>query len=238
MKSEIQLNQRQQKTLIAIYHSDQETEANEKANYRLGRAQEKSSVWHRMQYPDEYGGETTLHRYLRQAGVISRGLGATLNVLEKYKLIDCSYYFTVLSERKLLTIQLTTKGRKLARNLLGVQVPKRRPKGQLKERQWEALEFAYEMGDEGIKRDEWINYGGFSWQWTILRLRDYYGLGNGLVEEKPYYEKHTYSDGSTYSEKKYKLVITEKGKKYYRENQEMYMQLYPNLYIDVEAPKV
>ena len=102
---------------------------------------------------------------------------------------------------------------------LGESAPKKVPKGQLKPRQWEAVEAAYLADDEGIK-DKFGSgdYGGFSWRWTWLRLRDYYELSDGLVEEVRYWKN---------GEQQTKLVITAKGKVFYQKNQTHYLDLYP-----------
>jgi hypothetical protein len=223
------LNERQQKALIAIYRSDQIAEENEKSKYRRGWQKEKADIWRRMQYPDNNGWETFLHRNLREAGVIDYGLGSTLNSLCSRELIECAYYTTIRNKQELLWIKLTNLGRKTARELLGESAPKKPPKGQLRERQWKALELAYKCGDEGVYKDENFNYGGFSWEWTWLRLRDYYGVNNGLIKESSYSVKRkAYHDGWETSVQEYKIVITENGKIFYEDNCTRYEQLYSN----------
>ena len=216
------LNQRQQATLTAIYRTDQSVEAAQKEGWRLGSIREKASVWRNLQYyfePTSY--ETLLHKLLSQAGVVDQGLGSTLQVLERHKLIQCNYY-----DGELISIKLTTTGRAVARAGRGESAPKKPPKGQLKPRQWEALATAYQAGELGI--DSGLNFGdyaGFSWQWTWLRLRDYYGTDNGLVKEVGYWNKDR--KHST------KLIITQAGIEFYRQQWSQYRALYP----DVNAPK-
>lgn len=213
------LNERQQATLTAIYRTDQSVEAAQKEGWRLGSIREKASIWRNLQYyfePTSY--ETLLHKLLSLAGVIDQGLGSTLQVLERHKLIECNYY-----DGELISIKLTTTGRAVARAGLGESAPKKPPKGQLKPRQWEALATAYEAGELGI--DSGLNFGdyaGFSWQWTWLRLRDY--QGSELVKEVGYWK-----DGKHLN----KLVITEAGIEFYRQQWPQYQALYP----DVDAPK-
>ncbi|MEJ6486156.1 hypothetical protein N0Y54_33675 [Nostoc punctiforme UO1] len=214
------LNQRQQATLTAIYRADQSVEAAQKEGWRLGSIREKASVWRNLQYyfePTSY--ETLLHKLLSLAGVVDQGLGSTLQVLERHKLIQCNY-----SDSELISIKLTTTGRAVARAGLGESAPKKPPKGQLKLKQWEALATAYQAGELGL--DSGLNFGdyaGFSWQWTWLRLRDY--QGSGLVKEVGYWNKDR--KHST------KLVITQAGIEFYRQQWSQYCTLYP----DVNAPK-
>lgn len=213
------LNERQQATLTAIYRTDQSVEAAQKEGWRLGSIREKASVWRNLQYyfePTSY--ETLLHKLLFQAGVVDQGLGSTLQVLERHKLIQCNY-----SDSELISIKLTTTGRAVARAGLGESAPKKPPKGQLKPRQWEALCTAYQAGELGLESGlTFGDYAGFSWQWTWLRLRDY--QGGGLVKEVGYWK-----DGKHLT----KLVITKDGIEFYREQWSQYRALYP----DVNAPK-
>jgi hypothetical protein len=213
------LNQRQQATLTAIYRTDQSVEVAQKEGWRLGSIREKASIWRNLQYyfePTSY--ETLLHKLLSQSGVVDQGLGSTLQVLERHKLIQCNYY-----DGELISIKLTTTGRAVARAGLGESAPKKPPKGQLKPRQWEALATAYQAGELGLESGlTFGDYAGFSWQWTWLRLRDY--QGGGLVKEVGYWK-----DGKHLT----KLVITQAGIEFYREQWSQYRALYP----DVDAPK-
>ncbi|MEA5568594.1 hypothetical protein [Anabaena sp. UHCC 0399] len=215
------LNQRQQATLTAIYHADQSTEAAQKEAWLLGSPRESAAVWRNLQYYFEpTSHETLLHRLLRKAGVVDQGLGSTLRVLEGYNLIQCNY-----DGSELISIKLTTTGRAVVRAGLGESAPKKPPKGQLKPRQWAALVTAYLSGENGIDSGASLgDYAGFSWRWTWLRLVDYYGTDNGLVKEVGYWNKN--GQHST------KLVVTQVGMEFYRQQWEHYHALYP----DVNAP--
>jgi hypothetical protein len=214
-----ELNQRQQATLSAIYHADQNAEREEAASWRLSIERRKADVWRRLRYPPyPNGAETYLHCQLSEARVIDPGLGSTLQALETRNLCECKHYL-VRGKSELFSIKLTTEGRAVVRAGLGEAAPKKPPKGQLKQRQWEALATAYKAGEEGIKDDNFGDYARFSWRWTWLRLRDYHETTNGLVKEVGYWENSKYGS---------KLVITPKGIVFYEENKEKYQQLYPN----------
>ncbi|MBD2459333.1 hypothetical protein H6G80_35555 [Nostoc sp. FACHB-87] len=215
------LNQRQQATLTAIYHTEQQQESAQKQAWHKGLSRDPASVWRNLQYYFEpTGHETLLHRLLRQANVVDQGLGSTLRVLEGHQLIECNY-----RQSELISIKLTTTGRAVARAGLGESAPKKPPKGQLKPRQWEALVRAYLSGENGIDNNTSSDdYAGFSWRWTWLRLRDYHGTEEGLVKEVGYWNQGKYST---------KLVITLSGIEFYKKQWEQYRALYP----DVNAPK-
>lgn len=183
-----ELNKRQQVTLSAIYQADQNAEEEEKDRWHQGLSRRKAEVWRWLEFASplaNLGVETYLHRQLSKAGVVDQGLGSTLDVLNKKGLVECERYQNARQESKLLSIKLTNKGRAVARAGLGESAPKKRLKGQLKPRQWEALVTAYKAGNEGIKSGI-SDYAGFSWRWTWLRLQDYYGSRDGLVEEVYY----------------------------------------------------
>lgn len=211
------LNQRQQATLTAIYRADQFVEAVQKEAWLLGSPRERAAVWRNLQYYFEpTSHETLLHSLLRKANVVDPGLDSTLRVLEGYKLIQCNYY-----QSQLMSIKLTTTARAVARGGLGESAPKKPPKGQLKLKQWSALVRAYQAGTEGIESGASLgDYAGFSWQWTWLRLLRYHGIDNGLVKEVGYWK-----DGKHLS----KLVITEAGIEFYRQQWSQYRALYPDV---------
>lgn len=218
-----QLNQRQQLTLTAIYHAEQKAESDEAACWRMGAEKRPATVWRSLRYPDLNGHETFLHKLLREARVIDEGLGSTLQALERRKLCECNYH-EVRGKSELLLVKLTTTGRAVARAGLGESAPKKPPKGQLKPRQWEALCTAYQAGEGGI--DSGVSFGdyaGFSWRWTWLRLRDYYGTDNGLIKEVGYWRNSKHLT---------KVVITQAGIEFYRQWWQQYRTLYP----DIDAP--
>lgn len=217
-----ELNERQQKTLSAIYNADQNAEEGEKSRWHRGLSKRKASVWRWLEFASPFahlGEETYLHRTLSEARVTDQGLGSTLDVLKNKGLVECNYYQNARQDSKLLSIKLTNKGRSVSRAGLGETAPKKRPKGQLKPRQWEALMTIHKTGDEGIT-DDISDYAGFSWRWTWLRLQNYYGDRDGLIEEVHYW----------YNNKiKHKIVITQKGREFYEKNRNYYFEIYPDI---------
>jgi len=209
-----ELNQRQQATLTAIYKSDQKAEQQETTRWRLWRERTPADVWRKLRYPPLAGIESPLHRFLRVAEVIDPGLGSTLQALERRNLVECGWDV----DGDLLWIKLTNFGRATVRAGTGEKPPKKQPKGQLRPRQWEALQVAYQAGKEGIKDSLGLSdYSGFSYQYTWSRLCHYYGSNDGLVAEISYWEN---------GKSKYKICITKKGKDFYECNKEAYKKLY------------
>lgn len=211
-----ELNTRQQSALTVIYQEDKKAESQQTARYHYRLGTQKAEVWRQLRYAPIGGWKTSLYMALQEKKIIDEGLGSTLSALERRGLCECSYH-EIMGKHELLNIKLTNQGRAVARAGLGESAPKKKPKGQLKKRQWEALVKAYLAGNEGIENDVCADYGGFSWQWTWLRLRDYYGTSNGLVEEVRYFKQ---------GKPEYKLVITAKGKEFYQVNFKYYQELY------------
>jgi hypothetical protein len=224
-----ELNERQQNYLKIIYQYDQIAEENERERWRWRMPKRPASEWRWLIF-DTVGSKLNLARdpnlkaAMKREGLIDEGTGSTFNALETRKLIECREDFTKRGAF-LAEVQLTKFGRAVARAGCGEKPPKRRTLGQLRERQWAALVAAWIAGDEGVKKDDCLNYGGFSWEWTWLRLRDYYDAGRGLIKEREGFGHHSHIY-------KYDICITEAGQQYYRENWERYQELYP----DVDAP--
>lgn len=223
------LNERQRAYLGIIYRYDQRAEEDERARWRWHMPKRPASEWRWLSFDTsasklKLAPDPALKRALKNEGLIDEGAGSTFNALESRKLIKCREDFIERGGTFLSAVQLTKLGRAVARAGLGEEPPKRLPKGQLKERQWEALAAAYVAGDEGVQKDENLNYGGFSWEWTWLRLRDYYDTGRGLIKERRK-AKPTFKGN-------HEIVLTDAGREFYRENWQRYRELYP----DVDTP--
>ena len=229
------LNERQQAYLRAIYMADQETEHYRKSEGARGNWDNTpAAVWRWQLYATlAPGGDTTVKRLIRAAKLIDEGTGSTFKALEKRGLVELKYTSEGTTWEKLIGkfedwtvfVKLTTAGRAAARAGDPAYKPtKTLPPGTLKERQWEALEAAYKAGDQGLKSDSSFTYGGFSWQYTWLRLRDYKPLP--LVQEKVIEERQSdLVPGRVLRESC--IVITDFGRQYYELNRERYTALYP-----------
>jgi hypothetical protein len=201
------LNERQQKTLEAIFDYDE----------TLNRYY-RSTQW--MSYNTAFSG---LKGTLSLRKLVDAGTGATFKALETRGLIGCRY--DPKSDFKILELKITRAGRTLVVNATGKTSnadnldTKKLPKGTLRRWHWDALARAVAAGEEGLQGDLG-RYGNIGWN-TWLRLRDYYGLEKGLIEEF----QHVYKD--------YRLRVSAAGRKYYRENWQKYREMYP----DISAPE-
>ena len=214
------LNSRQQDYLTAIYHADQEVEADERGRWSRGGRPRPAVEWRWMVYATLDGHDTPVKRHLRSTKQISEGTGSTLEALEKRKLINVRYDITTYNGREILTsdpiptIQITPSGRALVRQALDIRGGKQ-VVGTLQEWHWRALAKAYTDGEQGV-REEGLGYGRIGWN-TWLRLRDYqiHKVEYPLIKER---------NG---------VSITAWGIGYYERTFARYHELYP----DVAAPE-
>jgi hypothetical protein len=214
------LNKRQQDYLTAIYHADQEVEADERGRWSRGSRPRPAVEWRWMVYATLDGYDTPVKRHLRSTKQISEGTGSTLEALEKRKLINVRYDITTYNGREILTsdpiptIQITPSGRALVRQALDIRGGKQ-VVGTLQEWHWRALAKAYTAGEQGV-REEGLGYGRIGWN-TWLRLRDYqiHRVEYPLIKER---------NG---------VSITTFGIAYYERTFARYHELYP----DVAAPE-
>ena len=210
-----ELNPRQQTYLRLIFEIDQHREALERGQDWRRSSNRPASQWRWIEYAEIFGKSTALRARIKEAGEVDPGTGSTFKALSTRKLIEirCPY-----DDLQWLDCKLTKQGRAVVRAGLRLEAPKKPPKGQLRERQWAALVAAYIAGDGGVKRDVNLNYGGFSWEWTWLRLRDY--SDGSLIEERSNFKggRHEYD-----------LAISQFGRHFYRSNWKKYRELYPNI---------
>jgi hypothetical protein len=215
-----ELNLRQQTYLRLIFEIDQHREALERGPDWRRSTNRPASQWRWIEYAEIFGKSTTLRMRIKEAGEVDPGTGSTFKALSARKLIEIRYPY---EDVQWLDCKLTKQGRAVVRAGLRLQAPKKSPKGQLRERQWAALVAAYVAGDGGVKRDVNLNYGGFSWEWTWLRLRDY--SDGSLIEERSFFNEA--------GRHEYDLVISQFGRHFYRSYWKKYRELYPN----VNAPE-
>ena len=212
------LNERQLFYLQAIYQLDQiqESYQRRKSAERFDRTPAK--IWRRVWYDNNpaVGGmmRTELYNRLHAAGYVDPGTGSTFKALADRGLID--RHWSSYSDGTLaLAVTITRAGRALIRSITDTPAPKKRPAGQLKLRQWEALAAVYSAYPDAVYGHAG-NYGGFSWQWTWLRLRDYpHKFGGALIVET----SKNHQNG---------MKITDAGRRFYETRYDEYKTLYPD----------
>jgi len=223
------LNSRQQDYLTAIYEVDQEQEAAERARAACFHHASPAEEWRWVLYATlAFTGDTPVKRRLRTAGLVDPGTGSTFEALESRGYIVCRH--TGFPEDPLISLQITPAGRKLVRQALSIQLPKRLPTGSLREWHWRALALAYAARQIGGIKQDGSSYGRIGWK-TWLRLRDYkvQGTVRPLVREHGETRQHA---SSWSSQTDSSLQITAFGIAFYEREWFRYHALYP----DVEAP--
>lgn len=208
-----ELNERQKEYLKFIFHLDQLEEQANRAAWNKGHRVAKASEYRWIEYFPSRSTPSALYRYLSSSKLVDSGTGATFNALWKRNLIE----YKQGDSEGVFFVKLTVKGRKVARELTGVQPEKKLPVGTLRDYHWKALVAAYHAEPNGLQWDGAGKYGPFKWQTVWLRLRDYKRSGKAypLVDDT----------GGT-------LHITEQGKEFYLANLEHYQKLYPEIETD------
>ena len=118
------INKDNYRELTAIYHADQEVEADERGRWSRGGRPRPAVEWRWMVYATLDGHDTPVKRHLRSTTQISEGTGSTLEALEKRKLINVRYDITTYNGREILasdpipTIQITPSGRALVHKVI------------------------------------------------------------------------------------------------------------------------
>lgn len=217
------LNKRQQTYLLEVFRRDQALErAHEQSSSMTQYNNTPARVWRQIEYADTYSGYTPIKQALIDAKLVDQGTGSTFKALEVRGLIEVTGDWT-----STVYIQMTAKGRKLAREDLGVQAPKALKTGQLREWHWRALCRAYVCGLAGMGcEDTGDGYGYISWN-TVLRLRDYKtgGQDRGLIRER----LRSDPPDALF------LLITDYGRQFVEEHREEYQTLYPEVQVPRES---
>src|SRR5256885_2456123 len=87
----VDLNERQQHYLQAIYETDQEQEADERGMWKRGGRPRPASVWRWMEYGVFDGVGSMLYTKLYLRKLVDEGTGSTFNALESRGFIKCKY---------------------------------------------------------------------------------------------------------------------------------------------------
>lgn len=229
------LNERQLFYLQEIYKLDQEQELMQRLMYARLHDRTPAKIWRRVWYDNEPGTgswRTELYSRLHAAGYVDPGTGSTFKALAERGLID-RHWSRYDDGTDALAVTITRAGRALVRSIAGTDAPKKRPAGQLKIKQWEALAAVYSVYPDAIWKKFSVDYGGFSWEWTWLRLRDYpEKFGGALVRETTKHESIKHENAFPTTRTTYGIKITDAGRRFYEMHYDEYKALYP----DVVAP--
>jgi hypothetical protein len=233
------LNDRQKTYLLTIFRLEHLREADQRGAWNRGQRVLPAAAWRPIAYNTS---ESMLRLQLLEAHLVDEGTGSTFESLEQRGLIACRYERDALGI-PILLVQLTSKGRRLARSLTSEQRERSLPTGTLRQWHWKALVVAYQAGDEGVKQGYAFSgrYSGIGWN-TWLRLLDskHQGKEQPLIREAYTWiqvqrmvftgqpRPNDYEE-RTGSEQEHRLSITAFGQTFSVEHWQHYRQLYPEV---------
>jgi len=232
MPSWVDLNERQQQYLQAIYDQNQENKRHVSTGLFRGRRTRPAAEWRWMCYGifPETGSDSPLRHRLKVADLVDPGTEATFEALEKRGYILCRYKPVVTGD-PLVYIQITPKGRKLVRTATSAEREKSLPVGTLRKGHWRAMVVAWKGRPEGVQASSgWRGDYGNIPRKVWLCLRDY--QGGALIETHQIQRERR---AGIYTPPIYWLRLTPLGEQYYCDNWQRYHELYPD--VDAPAPR-
>ncbi|MFC5218874.1 XRE family transcriptional regulator [Streptomyces coerulescens] len=218
------LNGRQRTYLTCIFRQDQEAEEDQRRRRFLGGTGRKSVEWRRMDLalyaPPELVGRTRIQGRLREEGVHDPGAGSSVAALERRGLV-VTYRDRVhvqgLGEVRRTRVELTRRGRAVARRGLGVVREKGPPPSLMSRWLWCILVRVALAGSEGVdgslagRGPHFLavgrSPGGKSPSRGFIELRHPDGAGHGP----------------------YRWFVTESGLRHIRDHHAAYRELYPDI---------
>lgn len=228
------LNERQRRYLLAAYETDQAYEEAHKRAFGRGDYDESrrpASDWRAMAFGVLYGIGGAVPTMLRnECKDVDEGSGSTWAALERRGLLtvkDREVRFH--PGQHLPHITLTTKGRKLARELKGEKAPTKQ-KGEVSRSTWKALAAGWKAGEAGLWDDrggDW--YGGISGDIWLLLTRSTKQREQWFSEVQ---RRAHEGEPASFGGYRYGVKITPAGVAKYWESWEVNSAKYP----DVDAP--
>lgn len=223
------LNERQRIYLTCIFQQDQEAEEDQRHRRYLGGAGHKAADWRRMDLalyaPSALVGHTRIQSRLRQEGVHDPGAGASVAALERRGLVVTyrdRIYIQGLGDVPRTRVELTRRGRAVAR--VGLDVPKEQghPTPLLSRWLWRILVRVASAGEEGVDGS------------LAGRGPHFLAVGRspaGRVPSRGFIELR-HPDGVGFGP--YRWFATESGRQHIRDYLDSYRELYP----DVDATRI
>lgn len=237
MSSVPDLNERQCTYLLAALEVDQNAEQMHAQAFQRGRFDESSrpaSDWRAMPFSVTYGYGGAVPTMLRkECGGADEGSGSTWAVLKRRGLLTVRDRDTYDYPGQVLPhITLTTRGRKLARELKGEKLPAK-PKGALSRSTWKALVAGWKAGESGLwdeRGGDW--FGGISWDTWLMLVR-------GTKHRRPWFDGISRSMPDEHKQHIFALTGQQHGVKINVEGMRKYLQSWAvnhQLYPDIDAP--
>ncbi|MEU0477676.1 helix-turn-helix domain-containing protein [Streptosporangium sp. NPDC006013] len=151
------LNERQRIYLTCIFSQDQEAEKEQRRKQHAGEVSQSAAVWRRMTMalsaPPNIVGYTTLQERLRRAGVHDPGAGSSMAALERRDLIKAyrdRVYIDGLGDVPRTRVEMTRRGRAVARAGLGVPRETGAPAPLLSQWLWKITIRVARAGEQGV----------------------------------------------------------------------------------------
>ncbi|MEU3544611.1 helix-turn-helix transcriptional regulator [Streptomyces paromomycinus] len=223
------LNSRQRTYLTCIFQQDQEAEEDQRHRRLLGGTGRKAVEWRRMDLalyaPPEFVGHTRIQSRLRQEGVHDPGAGSSVAALERRGLVVTyrdRVYVQGLGEVRRTRVELTRRGRAVARRALGVVREKGPPPPLMSQWLWRILVRVALAGSAGV--DGSLAGRGPHFL-AVGRSPDGRSPARGFIELR-------HPDGAEHGP--YRWFVTESGMRHIRDHLDAYRELYP----DVDADRI
>ena len=228
MKEQSALNARQKAYLLALYRYDQTAELENKSRWLDGYKPRPAAEWRWVEYgprdlPKLLSYDPPLRLYLAQKGLVDKGAGSTWNALFSDGLILRQYRSLTVGpwRGQTMFVQLTRKGRSLARELTGERPQNK--SSQLSKGAWRVLAYAYRKHPERVwLYDVWhelrSRMPGMRMPEPIVAS----SIGKNLL-------RRGFVEGSWDH-----FIITEQGRQFYEQELAHYRELYPDVKIEEE----
>ncbi len=231
-----ELNERQQKYLLAIYEVDQVIEREETARTDWDRPPASEWRWMEFSLADGTGWESRLRQKLLDQQLVDPGTGATFAALESRGYIECRHPMGKWGslamgflDKPMLQVKLTARGRRLVRAVTGQKASVRLPAGALREWHWQAMARLYQAYLTGTPMREFGGSGKRIGYGTFRRLVEYGPRDRPTPLARTRYEG---SDHNGY------LELTPFGLAYYEREYQRYRELYPGVAAPLPVPRV
>lgn len=214
------LNDRQKIYLLTLYGFDQEAEIANKSRWLYGETSRPAAEWRWIEYgpqglPRLLSYHPPLRQKLAEKGLVDQGAGSTWNTLFTHGLIERKYKALQIDRWRgeTMFVQLTRKGRALARKLTGDNPQKK--SSELSKGAWRVLVWAYRVRPKILDiYDVWRE--GYRKPEPIVIA----SIGKNLL-------RRGFVEG-TWDH----LAITENGRRFCEQNLDHYRELYPDVQLE------
>jgi transcriptional regulator with XRE-family HTH domain len=219
-----ELNERQRSYLTCIFHQDQEAEEEQRQNRYAGEAQPPAAAWRRLTLalsaPADLVGFTRIQERLREAGIHDLGTGSSVSALDRRGLITVyrdRLYVDGLGDVARTRVEMTRRGRAVARAALGVTPAPTPPAALLSPWLWKIVVRVARAGAQGVDGS------------LAGRGPHYLAVGrspNGRTPSRGFIVLRL-PDGADHGP--YRWFLTDSGRRHIADHIDTYRSLYPSV---------